>query len=293
MPLKRTLFFLIYFMAALALFAVLRFPHQAAALKISRMGESLFPGLEITLDRVSPAPPLGVKTEKPRIRVHGGVTVVPEDLRIRIPVPAVLGLGKDLQVKASVWNGTVSADITGISISPPACSGLEMTLTGLRIRDLTTSAMQGAHASLSFDLSGRYQVQDRRENPTGTGNLILSRVTCAIQDDFLNTMGITELSFDQVSVTFERHESKIDVLALHATGSIMHIQAAGQMTLTGARITDPADWRIDLKGSVFPQPAHVSSFAAVLPMEDLFSTHPEKGVPFTLTGPANALEISR
>jgi hypothetical protein len=94
MPLRRTLFFLIYFMAALALFAVLRFPHQAAALKISRMGESLFPGLEITLDRVSPAPPLGVKTEKPQIRVHGGVTVVPEDLRIRIPVPAVLGLEK-------------------------------------------------------------------------------------------------------------------------------------------------------------------------------------------------------
>jgi type II secretion system protein N len=292
MSLKRSLFFLIYFMAALALFAVLRFPHQAAAVKISRMGEALFPGLDITLDRVSPTLPLGLKTENPQIRIHDMVPVVPEDLRILVPVPAALRLKKDLRVTSSLWNGTVLTDITGFSMSPPACSGVTVTMTGLQIRDLTT-AMQGARASLSFDLSGRYQVQDRLENPTGKGHLTLSRVTCAIQDDFLNTMGITNLDFDQVSVTFERHGQKIDIPEMQATGSIMRVRATGQMTLTNARITEPGDWQVNLKGSVYPQPAHVSRFATVLPMDDLFKGDPEKGIPFTLTGPADALELNR
>jgi type II secretion system protein N len=292
MSMKRTLFFLIYFLAALAVFSVLRFPHQEAAVKISRMGETMFPGLDITLDRVSPALPTGLKTENPRIRIYDVITVVPEELRIIVPVPEALRLKKDLRVISSLWNGTVVADITEITLSPPACSGLEVTLTGLQIRDLDT-AMQGLRASLSFDLSGRYQVQDRLENPAGTGNLILSRVTCAIQDDFLNTMGIRDLDFDQVSMTFERHGSNIDILQLHATGSIMNIQAAGQITLTGARIMEPSNWQVDLKGSVYPQPAHVSRFATVLPMDVLFKNHPEKGIPFTLTGPADALEMNR
>ena len=292
MSLKRMLFFLIYFMAALAVFAVLRFPHQAAAVKISRVGEALFPRLDITLDRVAPALPLGLKTENPQIRIYDVLTVVPDDLRIFAPVPAALRLKKDLHVESFLWNGTVSGKITGITVSPPGCSGLELTLAGLQIRNLTT-AMQGMRASLSFDLSGRYQVHNRLENPKGSGNLTLSLLTCAIEDDFLNTMGITDLNFNQVAVTFERNGQKIDILELHATGDIMNMNAAGQMTMTGARFTEPSNWRIDLKGNLYPHPAHVARFATVLPMDDLFQNQPEKGIPFTLSGPADALEINR
>ncbi len=146
---------------------------------------------------------------------------------------------------------------------------------------------------MSFDLSGRYQVVDRLTNPKGTGDLILSMLTCAIEDDFLNTMGITDLAFDQVSVKFERQAQKLDILELTAAGSIMTIHAAGQILLTGTRIMAPSDWQVDLKGNLYPQPAYVSKFATVLPMDDLFQNHPEKGIPFTLTGPADNLEIKR
>jgi hypothetical protein len=204
----------------------------------------------------------------------------------------VLGLKKNLRIESSLLNGTVTGHLTGISISPPDCSGLLMNIAGLQIRDLPTT-MQEIHAALSFDLSGQYRVSDRRTNPTGNGHLALSRVTCAIQDDFLNTMGITTLDFDQVTVTFERHHQTIDILELHATGDIMAVTAAGQVTLINGLITEPANWLFDIKGSLFPKPAHVSRFSTILPMDTLFTTHPEKGIPFTLTGPASSLEINR
>ncbi len=279
-------------MAALAIFSVLRFPHQTAAVKISRMGEAMFPGLDITMDRVFPFLPLGLKTEKPQIRIHDAITVVPENLRIVVPVSTVFGLKKELQIKSLLWDGTVMGHIAGISVSPPACSGVEMILAGLRVRDMAT-VMQGMRASLSFDLSGRYQVVDRLNKPKGTGDLTLSFLTCVIKDDFLNTMGITNLEFDQVSVRFEKQAQTLDILELHAKGSVMTIHAAGQMLLTGTRIMAPSDWQINLKGNLYPQPAHVSRFATVLPMDDLFQNHPEKGIPFTLTGPADNLEIKR
>jgi hypothetical protein len=46
-----------------------------------------------------------------------------------------------------------------------------------------------------------------------------------------------------------------------------------------------------MKGSLYPKPAHVSRFSTILPMDSLFRTQPETGIPFTLTGPADALEI--
>jgi type II secretion system protein N len=288
---NRFVFFLVYFIAALAVFAVLRFPHQAAAVKLSRTAEILFPELEMTLDQVSLAAPLGLKTKKPKIRVYDVITVIPDDLRLFMPVLGALGLKKNLRVESSLLNGTLTGHLTGVSMSPPACAGLQVTLAGLQIRDLP-AAMQELRASLSFDLSGRYQMSDRRVNPAGSGHLALSRMTCAIQDNFLNTMGITTLDFDQVTMTFERHPQTIDILELHATGDIMNVTASGQVILTGGRVTDPANWLFDLKGSVFPKPAHVSRFSTVLPMDTLFKTHPEKGIPYTLTGPANALEIT-
>jgi type II secretion system protein N len=292
MTLKRILFFLIYFAAAVAVFAVLRFPQQTAATQLSRMANTLFPQLEITLNQVSLAAPLGLKTQAPEIRLYDAVTMVPDDLRLFIPVSAALRLKKDLVVVSSVMNGTVTGHFTGVSTSPPAFSGLEVILAGLNIGNLTAAMQQGMQATLSFDLSGRYQVSDLRENHAGSGNLVLSRVTCAIQDDFLNTMGIQTLDFDQVTMTFERHRQTIDILELNATGNIMSVTAAGQVTLTGGRVTEPAGWKFDLTGSLFPRPAHVSRFSTVLPMDSLFKTHPEKGIPFSLTGPADDLKIT-
>jgi type II secretion system protein N len=291
MALKRILFFLIYFMAALAVFAVLRFPDQTVAVKVSRMAQALFPEHELTLNPISLAAPLGLKTKKPEIRLYDAITVIPDDLRLFLPVSSALRLKNDLFVESSVLNGTVTAHLTGVSTSPPACSGLAVTMAGLNIRNLTAD-MQGMRASLSFDLSGRYQVSDRQENPRASGNLILSRLTCAIQDDFLNTMGIKTLDFDQVTMTFERHHQTIDILALDATGDIMNVTAAGQVTLTGSPASEPGNWMFDLKGSLFPMPAHVARFSTVLPIDSLFKTHPEKGIPFSLTGPADALEIN-
>ncbi len=203
----------------------------------------------------------------------------------------ILTLKNDLHLESSLLNGNVSGLITGVTMSPPACSGLTITLDALQIQDLPVT-LQGTRASLDFGLSGTYQVTDRLKNPASTGNLILSRMTCAVQDDFLNTMGITTLEFDQVKLTFERHPQKIDILELRADGDILTVTAAGHATLTGSPVTDPANWQMDLKGSLYPKPAHVSRFSTVLPMDSLFRTQPENGIPFTLTGPANALEIN-
>jgi type II secretion system protein N len=254
------------------------------------VAESLFPELDITLDRVYPDVPLGLRAEGVVIRLYDTVTVTLDHLRLSMPVFDALSLKNNVNVEASLLNGNVSGQITGVSTSPPACSGLSLILAGLKIQELNV-ALQGMRASLSFVLSGAYRVSQRLENPAGTGNLTLSGMTCAVQDDFLNTMGITTLDFDEATLTFERHQQRIDILELRADGEIMTVSAAGQAIQTGTPITDPASWRIDMKGSLYPKPAHVSRFSTILPMDSLFRTQPETGIPFTLTGPADALEI--
>jgi type II secretion system protein N len=290
MILKRVIICLVYFTAAVAVFAVLRFPHQTAAEKTGQVAEQMFPGISITLDRVSPVFPLGLKTQNPVIRLTDGITVIPGDIHVYLPVSSVFGLDNPLHYRASLLEGTLAGHLSGVSLSPPEYAGVSTDLTGLRFTDLSL-ALQGATLRLSFVLSGRYQEPDRQTNPAGTGDMVLSQVTCAIRDNFLNTLGITNLDFDRITASFVRENRAIQILALTAQGSVMTMSAAGQIVLADGSPADPENWTFDLKGSLHPQPAHISRFSGLLPMENLFRTDPEKGIPFTLTGPLTALEI--
>ncbi len=82
MTLKRILFFLVFFTAALAVSAVIRFPHQTAAVKINRVVEALFPELDITLDRVYPDMPPGLTAKGPVVRLYDVATVTLDEFRI-------------------------------------------------------------------------------------------------------------------------------------------------------------------------------------------------------------------
>lgn len=290
MVFKRVFICLIYFTAAAAVFAVLRFPHQAAAEKTGQVAEQMFPGIAVTLDRVSPMFPLGLKTQNPVIRLTDEVSVIPGDIHVYLPVSSVFGLDDTLHYKASLLDGSLTGHLSGVSLSPPVYAGVSTDLAGLRFTDLAL-ALQGATARLSFVLSGRYQEPDRQNNTAGTGELVLSQVTCAIQDNFLNTLGITDLDFDRITASIVRENRTIQILTLTARGSVMTMSAAGQIVLADGSPSNPENWIFDLEGSLHPQPAHISRFSGILPMENLFRTDPEKGIPFTLTGPLTALEI--
>ncbi|HKK98742.1 MAG TPA: type II secretion system protein GspN [Desulfotignum sp.] len=290
MTVKRFFICLIYFVAAVGVFGVLRFPHQAAARKITIAAQNMFPGISITMDRVSLCFPPGLNMENTAVHLKNILTLEPKNVRVYFPVSALLGLKNDLDFSGSLLKGDVNGHITDISLSENAYSGLQMAVTGLQVRNLDL-AMQGMAAQVSFDLSGRYHVPDLQDNSAGEGGLAMSGVTCTIKDAFLNTMGITTLDFNKITLAFTRDDKQIIISKLLAKGDIIKVAAAGRLVFAGGSPTDPANWQVDLTGSLHPQPAYVSKFAGILSMENLFKTNPEKGIPFTITGPAATLEI--
>ncbi|MCA1794051.1 MAG: type II secretion system protein GspN [Desulfotignum sp.] len=290
MTVKRFFIYLVYFTGAIAVFTVMRFPHQEAARKISLAAENMFPGIRITMDRASLCLPPGVTIKDTFIHLGDTLTLAPDDFQLYFPVSSILGLKNDMHFSTSLLEGNVSGHIMDISLKENTYSGLQIAMTGLKIKDKTL-AMQGMTAQLSFGLSGTYHVPEGQTNPAGKGELLLSRGTCAIRDDFLNTMGITNLDFTKITLAFGRDKNKIIISELLASGDIIKATARGEMTFTGGNPTDPENWIVALTGSLHPQPAYVSKFAGILSMENLFKTNPEKGIPFTITGRAATLEM--
>jgi|GEM_PF-3304997 len=286
----RIFIYLVYFLAAVAVFGVVRFPERAVAKKIENIAESMFPGFDITMDRVRLTFPPGMKTKAPMIRAGDLMTMVPDDFRIHFPAGTLLGLTKQVNFTATLMEGEALGRIRVPSLSIPAYSAVELAFHGLQITDLAL-AMQGMTAQTAFNLSGEYQATDGQPHPSGTGNLILENVMCTIQGQFLNAMGITALSFDKIMVTFVQNGRTIEISELTAGGEIMNITAAGQLSVPGGSPGVLENWRVDLQGSLHPRPAHVARFSGLLTMENLFTSHPEKGIPFTLTGTATNLEI--
>jgi type II secretion system protein N len=290
MTVKRFFIYLVYFTGAIAVFAVMRFPQQEAARKIGLAAETMFPGIRISMDRASPCLPPGVTINKLFLHLSDTLTIAAKDSRLYFPVSSILGLKRDINFSTSLLEGNVNGHITDISLQENTYSGLQMVMTGLKIND-TTLAMQGMTTQLSFDLSGTYHVPKGQTHPAGKGELALSRVTCTVRDDFLNTMGITNLDFNKITLAFTRDNHKIIISELLATGDIIKAAARGDLTFAGGSPTDPKNWMVVLTGSLHPQPAYVSKFAGLLSMENLFKNNPEKGIPFTITGQAATLEM--
>ncbi len=291
MTMKRILIYLVYFAVAAAVFLVLRFPHQAAAEKISRTCGTLFPGLDVSMDRVDPKFPLRLKLENPVIRLADTFTVAPEAFYIDIPVFSRPGSGRKIGFAVSLLDGEILGHVSGVSFYQHRYSGIKMDMTGLQIKALPL-ALEGMTAQLSFDLSGRYEVPDRQNNPAGKGGLVLSAVTGTVQNAFLNTLGISTLDFDQITLAFVQTGTEITISELVAVGRVLNAKAKGRITLTGGSPLHAENWTVSMEGSLHPQPSQVARFAGLLPMENLFKAHPEKGIPFTVTGPATNLDIA-
>ncbi len=290
MTVKRFFIYLIYFIAAVGVFGILRFPHQAAARKITLAAQNMFPGIRITMDRVSLCFPPGLKMENTAVHLGDALIFEPKNFRVYFPVSSLLGLKKNIDFSASLLEGGINGHITDISLAENTYSGLQVAVNGLQVRNLDL-VMQGMAAQVSFDLSGRYHVPDLQESSAEKGGLVMSKVTCTIQDAFLNTMGITALDFNEITLAFTRNDNQIIISDLLATGGIIKVAADGRLVFAGGSLAAPENWMVDLTGSLHPQPAYVSKFAGILSMENLFKTSPEKGIPFTITGPAATLEI--
>ncbi len=290
MSMTRSFIYLVYFLAAMAVFGVVRFPERIAAQRIETYAESMFPGLDITMDRVDLTFPPGLTAKDPVIRVRQLMTLVPGDFRIHLPAGTLLGLKKELDLSAILMGGEVTGHIRLPSFFTPAWSGLDLAVAGVRVTDLDVP-VPGMTVQAAFELFGDYRETDGEQGPAGTGNLRLENLACAIQDPFLNTMGITALDFDKTVVTFHRKGGTIQIENLTAGGEILHITAAGRVTLPGGSPGGLENWHVDLKGSLHPRPAYVSRFSGLLTMENLFKSQPEKGIPFTLAGPVTALEF--
>lgn len=287
----RGFIYLVYFLAAMAVFGVVRFPERIAAQKIETAAESMFPGLDITMDRVSLTFPPGLTAKDPIIRVGDRVTLVPGDLRIHLPAGTLLGLKKELDFFATLMEGEASGQIRLTSFFTPDWSGLDLAFAGIRVSDLAVP-IPGMTVQASCELAGEYQGTNGEKGLAGTGNLRLENLASTIQDPFLNTLGITALNFDKTVLTFHQNGRTMTIENLTAGGDILHISAAGQVAVpNGSSPGDPKNWRVDLQGSLHPRPAYVSRFSGILTMENLFKSQPEKGIPFTLTGPATALEL--
>jgi len=154
MTVKRFFIYLIYFAGAIAIFAVMRFPHQEAARKIGVVGENMFPGIRITMDRASLCLPPGVTTKNMSLHLGDTLTIAPDDFRLYFPVSFILGLKKNMHFSAALLEGNVDGHIMDISLVKNSYSGLHMAMTGLKIKNIILSVRQISYTRRA-DRSGR------------------------------------------------------------------------------------------------------------------------------------------
>jgi len=289
MTVKQVILYLGYFAAAFAVFAVLRFPHQAAARKVSDISGRLFPGVMLEMDRLDPGFSTKLCAIESRLYL-GSARAIPLETLCFSLFPGVFYPEKQIRVSASLAGGKVNGQISGISLDRDQYDMLAMILTGLQVRDVSTR-VQGTPVTLSFDLAGSYRFHREPDHTAGSGELVLNRLICHLQNETPAAHDFDTFEFDRVNIDWSRDNDEITVTRLSGSGRFMTVELEGILTMAGGLTAGPDDWHIDLTGRLSPQAAYVSRFAAILSMETLFRAGQEKGIPIRIAGPVTDVEV--
>jgi type II secretion system protein N len=286
MSIKHYFFYLVYFVAALAVFSIICFPGEEAAKKIGTQLTERFPEITLQMEKITPSFPTGIHCINPQLLVGKNLLVPLETLTLRLPFFDLFKSDRTLTFHGTLLSGVVDGSLTKVSWKQNSFSDFNLTLNRIKTKNILYTTPQ-AKIEISFDLEGDYTFARGKERSGSRGKLVLTNVKAMIRDTLFNGMGIDGLEFTRMDIEFGLVKDKITLLNCLAKGPLMTLRLKGTLMAPEEGAPPGGNWILDLKGFIQPQPAYLPKFARLSSMASLFKDT-KQGIPIHIIGPLNA-----
>lgn len=287
MGIKHYFFYLVYSMAAVAVFSILCFPGEEVAKKISAQLTERFPEVSLQMEKVTPSFPAAIHCRNPQLLIRKTLWVPLETLTLGVPFFDLFKSNRTLTFYGTLFSGVVHGRLSDVSWDRNTFSDFNLTLSRIKTKNILY-ATPHAKMDISFDLEGDYTFSQEKKAPGSGGKLLLTDVKAMIHDTLFNGMGIDGIEFTRMDIEFRLEKNKITLLNCLANGPLMTISLNGTLMAPKDDLSPMANWILDLKGFLQPHPAYMPKFARLYSMASLFKDTQKQGIPIHIIGPLNA-----
>jgi len=263
-PTKRTLQYTAYIIGITVFFLYWLFPSDAIRDFVVYKMTQVNPGISVTIDRVSPVLPPGIKLHSVGI-AHGNRALVDLDsVKITPGLLSFFSNKKTARFKGRLNDGTVNGWAEIDSRNDQRAEKIEGTLSGIQVQTIPALKHLTAY-KISGNLSGEFMIGGTGSNRSMTGKLTLS--DCRIDFD-QPLIGQSSLGFKNINADLVLNQGALVIKKFSAQGNQLNADILGTISLNRGGSQNA----LNLNGSVTPHHGFLAKFENSIPASLLRQT---------------------
>lgn len=260
-----------------------RFPSETLRGYLLDMAESLYPGLEVSIDTVSPSLPFGLKLHGTQISSGenpGKALLIADDLTIHPKVRSLFQGRYEFDFNCSAYNGILEGhflfenDLLRLPFEATAA------FKSVRLnRSSILSDLMGVPIEGIFNGTVSYRGNERFPG-NNTGEAAIKISDCRV-DLSRPILSITSLDFNNISAQFVLNRQRLTVKSVEFSGRDMNGSLSGRINLK----REILDSYLDLRGTIEPFADLVKNLTGSQDLVKLFGQQSKQGkLSFTIRG---------
>jgi type II secretion system protein N len=263
-PSKKTLLYTAYVIGITVFFLYYLFPSDAVKTFLVQSLRQENPDIAVTIDRISPVLPPGIKLHDVDISYGDMELITLEDLKI---IPRLLSLFSEktsVNFKGGVYAGTLSGRAELNGNRQAGSVKIDGRIAGVRVQDLKQLQRMSAH-KISGDLGGDFNYADTGPNRSLTGKLILSDFRVELEAPVFNQKS---LDFKNIDAELALSNRNLIIKQCSARGNQLDVDIRGTIGL----YEEPNKNALKLTGSMTPHHVLLAQIEKSLPLDLLRKT---------------------
>jgi type II secretion system protein N len=262
---------------ATALFLYLRFPADTVKDFISAKVSQSTPGMEVTIEKLSPKLPTGTTLENVELEYEKQLLLTVEQAKISARPSTLMGNNKAVSYLLSTSGGEVKGraifmnDVAGPSVDVKA------RFSSIQLGDIPAIETFSGY-KIEGILDGIVNVNGSDRNGTAQTAFTISQCAINLVQPLL---GLEKLNFQLIEIELAMIGQRVRVKKCNLNGEEVDGRITGSLT-----VRNPYGLtRLNLSGVLKPQPAFSAKLSKKIPVALLSGTNIQrKGIPFKITG---------
>ena len=262
-PSKTTLLYTLYIIGITLFFLWYLFPSDTLKDYLAyRLGQSN-PDVTVTIDRISPVLPPGIKLHEVDIAHRNVVVLEVKSLKVMPGLGSLFSGPTTFSFKGDIYEGTLSGRA---EISDPKGGGLKIdgNIAGVQVQQISALQQWSVH-EIAGGLGGNFVYTAGATTPELTSKLRLSACRLELANAIFNQ---DTFEFKNVDADLVLQKQNLVINEFSATGSQVDLKLAGRITINNG---DSAKSALNLTGTVTPHHVFLAKIEKDIPVNLLRS----------------------
>ena len=220
------------------------------------------PDLTVTIDRISPVLPPGLKLHEVDISHQDKASIAIENLKIMPGLGSLFSDTVTVDFKGRVYEGSLSGRAE-ISDNPKG-SGIKIdgNIAGVQVQQISALQQLSDH-EISGRLDGKFVYAAENQNRKLSGTLTMTNCRLELATAVFNQK---LFEFKKIDADLTLQDKNLVINGISANGNQLDLKIAGRINLT---TSDPAKNALNLTGTVTPQHVFLAKIEKDLPVDFL------------------------